>query len=94
MGEFGRTPRINPAGGRDHWGDVFSIALAGGGVQGGVVYGASDAQAARPLEGRVGPEDLLSTVFHCLGLSAEATITDMQGRPHPISRGQVIRQVL
>ncbi len=94
MGEFGRTPRINPAGGRDHWGDVFSIALAGGGIQGGVVHGVSDAQGARPLEGRVGPEEMLATVFHCLGLSAEATITDTQGRPHSISPGQAIKPII
>jgi hypothetical protein len=94
MGEFGRTPKINGAGGRDHWGDVFSIALAGGGIQGGVVHGASDAQGAQPLEGRVVPEDVLATVYHCLGLSADATITDTQGRPHPITRGEPIRAIV
>jgi hypothetical protein len=94
MGEFGRTPKINPSGGRDHWGEVFSIALAGGGVQGGAVYGASDALGAAPRDGMVRPEDVLATVFHCLGLSSESTITDKQGRPHPITRGQVIRQIV
>ncbi|MEX2140257.1 MAG: DUF1501 domain-containing protein [Pirellulales bacterium] len=94
MGEFGRTPKINAAGGRDHWGDVFSIALAGGGIQGGAVHGASDAHGAQPHEGRVGPEDVLATIFHCLGLSADATITDTQGRPHSITRGEPIGQIM
>ena len=53
MAEFGRTPKINGAGGRDHWGPVFSVALAGGGVKGGAVYGASDKLAAYPKDGRV-----------------------------------------
>jgi hypothetical protein len=57
MGEFGRTPKINARGGRDHWGHVFSVALAGGGVNAGVVYGASDRQAGFPVEGRVEPQD-------------------------------------
>jgi hypothetical protein len=94
MGEFGRTPKINGAGGRDHWGDVFSTALAGGGIQGGVVHGASDAMGASPKDGVVRPEDLIATIFGCLGLSSDRTITDMQGRPHPISRGEMVRQIL
>ena len=93
MGEFGRSPKINGAGGRDHWGDVFSVALSGGGIQGGIVHGASDKQGALPLDGLVRPEDVIATIFHCLGLSAEATITDTQGRPLAITRGDVIRQI-
>ncbi len=94
MGEFGRTPKINPSGGRDHWGNVFSVALAGGGIQGGVVHGASDALGAYPKHGIVQPEDLLTTIFHCLGLNADLTITDTQGRPAPIARGETIRAIL
>ncbi len=93
MGEFGRTPRINPSGGRDHWGHVFSVALAGGGVRGGVVWGASDRQGAEPREGRVQPQDLTATLFHCLGYRPETEIHNPLGRPVPISRGEVIRQV-
>jgi hypothetical protein len=55
LAEFGRTPRLNPRGGRDHWGHVFSVALAGGGVRGGQVYGSSDRQGAYPREGKVSP---------------------------------------
>jgi hypothetical protein len=94
MGEFGRTPKINGAGGRDHWGHVFSVALAGGGVKRGVVYGASDRIGGHPKEGRVRPEDLTATVFHCLGIRPTTEVHDRLGRPVPISRGEVIQQVL
>jgi hypothetical protein len=93
MGEFGRTPKINPRGGRDHWGHVFSVALAGGGVRGGQVHGASDRVGGRPREGRVTPQDLTATLFHCLGYRPHAELHDAFGRPFPISRGQVLRQV-
>jgi hypothetical protein len=93
MGEFGRTPKLNGAGGRDHWGHVFSAALAGGGVRGGRVLGASDRIGAFPKDGRVQPQDLTATVFHCLGHAPDTEIHDALGRPVPISRGEVIRQV-
>lgn len=91
MGEFGRTPRFNGRGGRDHWGYVFSVALAGGGVPGGQVYGASDKIGGHPKEGRVAPQDLAATIFHCLGCPAGTEVHDTQGRPLAISTGQVIR---
>ena len=94
MAEFGRTPRFNGRGGRDHWGSVFSVALAGGGVRGGQVYGSSDRHGAYPNEGRVAPQDLTATVLHCLGYSPDAEIHDALGRPLPISRGEVIRAIL
>jgi hypothetical protein len=93
-GEFGRTPKINGAAGRDHWGRVFSVALAGGGVKGGMVHGASDSIAAYPKDGRVTPPDLLATIFHCLGIRPDAEIHDSQGRPIPLTRGEVIRQIV
>jgi Protein of unknown function (DUF1501) len=91
MGEFGRSPKINPGGGRDHWGHVFSVALAGGGVRGGQVVGASDAIGGHPREGRVQPQDLTATLYHCLGFSSHAEIRDGLGRPLPLSRGDIIR---
>jgi hypothetical protein len=94
MAEFGRTPRFNPVGGRDHWGQVYSVALAGGPVRGGVVYGASDAIGAYPKDGLVRPQDLTATIFHCLGLDPHSEIHDALGRPYPISRGEVIRPIL
>jgi hypothetical protein len=94
VGEFGHTPKFNARAGRDHWGHCFSIALAGGGVQGGVVHGESDNSAAYPISGRVEPRDLMATVFHCLGYSPDTEVHDTSGRPLPISRGRVIEQVL
>lgn len=94
MGEFGRSPKINPAAGRDHWGHVYSAALAGGGVRGGHVHGASDRIGAFPAEGRIEPQDLTATIFHCLGLHPETEMHDRLGRPFPISRGRVIAEVL
>jgi hypothetical protein len=94
MSEFGRTPKMNLLGGRDHWGSVFSIALAGGGVRGGTVFGASDEIGAYPKSGRVGPEDLTATIMHCLGISSDSEFLDRQGRSHVVSRGQVIQAIL
>ncbi len=92
--EFGHTPKFNAKAGRDHWGRVFSIALAGGGIRGGVVYGASDRHAAEPLSDIVRPCDYLATVFHCLGFEPDTMIHDVQGRPFPISRGTVLESLL
>ena len=94
MAEFGRTPRLDGKGGRNHWGSVFSVALAGGGIRGGQVYGASDRIGAYPREGRVRPEDLSATIFHCLGHHPQAEYQDPLGRPHPISRGEVLQAIL
>lgn len=94
VGEFGHTPRFNANAGRDHWGQCFSIALAGGGVRGGIVHGKSDEHAAFPVAGRVEPRDLLATLFHCLGHSPDTELHDTEGRPHPISRGRLITEVL
>jgi hypothetical protein len=94
MAEFGRTPRLDRNGGRGHWGSVFSVAMAGGGVRGGQVYGSSDRIGAYPREGRVRPEDLLATIAHCLGLDPRAEYLDPLGRPHPLSRGEVLRAIL
>lgn len=95
-GEMGRTPKMNRkrVPGRDHWGHVFSIALAGGGVRGGQVHGASDRMGAYPKDGRVGPEDLSATIFHCLGLKPATELRDALGRSMPISRGEVLQEIL
>lgn len=95
LGEMGREPKLtfvppHAAPGRNHWGGVFSIALAGGGVRGGQVYGASDKIGAYPQDGAVTPADLTATLFHCLGIDPESEIRDRLHRPHPISRGRVL----
>ena len=94
VGEFGHTPKINRNAGRDHWGRALSIALAGGGIRGGVVHGSTDSQAGDVVEKRVRPADYLATVLHCLGVSPETVVHDAQGRPNPLCRGSVIENVL
>ena len=93
-GEFGRTPRHNRGGGRDHWGHVFSGALAGGGIRGGIVHGSSDRVGGQPAEGRVLPQDLHATMLHLAGLNPHAEIHDAQGRPFPASRGRIVEPLI
>jgi hypothetical protein len=90
-GEFGRTPRINKAGGRDHWGFCQSVLLAGAGVRGGLVYGSSDAHAAYAAELPVSPDDLAATMLDALGVPLDAELHDAQGRPQPACLGKPIR---
>ena len=92
-GEFGRTPRFNKNAGRDHWGHVFSLAMAGGGIRGGVVHGQSDKRGAFPQSGIVRPRDLAATIFQLLGYHAHTTVADPLGRPVPVSRGKAIAQL-
>lgn len=87
MGEFGRSPQINVNAGREHWGGVFSVVLAGGGVRGGQVYGASDDHGGYPKTNAVLPPDLHATIFRGLGLPENAEVTDRLGRPIPVYRG-------
>ena len=94
LGEFGRTPRFNGNGGRDHWGRCFSIALSGGGIAGGQVYGQSDADAAYPVSDIVRPHDLTATMFHLLGISPDTELLDPLNRPIPVSRGRVLNELL
>ncbi len=94
MGEFGRTPRHNGIGGRDHWGHVFPVALAGGGIRGGVIHGSSDEIAAYPRDGRVEPQEVAATIFQALGFAPETIIHDTLGRPLPISDGEPVRALL
>lgn len=81
VGEFGRTPKINASQGRDHWGKCQTALLAGGGVRGGQIYGASDAQAAYVKDKPVSPEDYLATIYHALGYAPDREIHDRIGRP-------------
>ncbi len=86
--EFGRTPKINGAAGRDHYPNVYSVALAGGGIRGGQVYGSSDALGAFPRDNPCTPADLHATLFQSLGIDPQAEIHDPLGRPFPISDGR------
>lgn len=81
MGEFGRTPKINPAGGRDHWPACWTIALAGGGVRGGRVVGSSDEIGAAPKDRPVTPAEVAATVYHALGIGLDLELEGPQSRP-------------
>lgn len=87
MGEFGRTPKLNARGGRDHWPRVFSVVLAGGGVPGGQVIGASDRHGESPLERPVTPADLACTIYARLGIGPDLMLTTPDGRPVPVNQG-------
>lgn len=81
MGEFGRTPKLNPRGGRDHWPRVFSVMLAGGGVSGGQVVGRSDAVGESPADRPVTPSDLVATIYTLLGIDPQLELTTPDQRP-------------
>lgn len=87
LGEFGRTPIINRDGGRDHHSRCFSVLLAGGGVKGGQVVGASDARGFEPSEHPVRPEDLSATIYKCLGIDYTQSISSPEGVRVTLSRG-------
>ena len=84
IAEFGRTPKVNPAGGRDHWPQCYTVYFAGGGVQGGRAIGASDPIGALPAERPTEPPEIVATVFHSLGLDLDTTLPGPAGRPFPI----------
>lgn len=95
MGEFGRTPKLNLRGGRDHWPGAFSVALAGGGIAGGRVVGQSDTHGERPAERPVSPADLSRTLYHLVGIDGDKELTTPDGRPIQINRdGALIEEVL
>ena len=86
--DFGRTPRINGEAGRDHYPNVYSVFLAGGGIRGGRVYGSSDGHGAFPARDACTPADVHATIFQALGISPRAEIHDPLGRPFPVSDGR------
>ncbi|MEZ6139971.1 MAG: DUF1501 domain-containing protein [Zavarzinella sp.] len=94
MGEFGRSPKINPAAGRDHWPQCYTAVMAGGGIKGGHIYGASDKIGAYPTVGQARPEDISATIYHQLGIDPETEMRDSLNRPIPISRGNVINELI
>ena len=91
-GEFGRTPRINGNAGRDHWGTGFTVAMGGGGIQGGRIIGESTDRAERPKDSPYGPEDLNATIYHLLGINPKEEFVTPEGRPIPIiNNGNIIK---
>jgi hypothetical protein len=93
FGEFGRTPRINQNAGRDHWGSCQSVLLAGGGIRGGQVLGASDRIGAYPATEPIDPTDLHATIFAAMGLDPASEIRDALARPYPLSTGRPIERL-
>jgi hypothetical protein len=95
LSDFGRTPRINGNAGRDHWTYCYSVLLAGAGIRGGTVYGASDAHAAYVKDLPVRPADICATIYECLGINPHMQLYDRAGRPHPAAQGgEPIREIL
>ncbi len=96
MGEFGRTPKLNAAGGRDHWPRVFSVAMAGGGVSGGQVVGASDGVGESPKDRPVSPGDLVATIYQLLGIDPTLELKTADGRPIRITshESQVVKELI
>jgi hypothetical protein len=95
MGEFGRSPKVNGAAGRDHWNFCYGLMLAGGGIKEGYVHGSSDRIGGRPSNSPVGPADVVATIYHCLGIPADFEVHDRLDRPiQLVPWGSPIREVL
>ena len=93
--EFGRTPKINKDAGRDHWAKVFSVMLAGGGIKGGVIHGASDATAAEPEDSPVSPADLAATMYRLMGIVSDKELMAPGARPIEIvDGGKLIKPIM
>ena len=90
LGEFGRTPAINRDAGRDHWAACNSVVLAGGGIRGGCILGASDRIAAYPTTAPVGPADLAATIYHALGVDGHTELRDPLNRPLVLTHGRPV----
>ena len=93
-GEFGRTPKMNGGNGRDHWPNVYSTVLAGGGIRGGMTYGESDSAGGEVLSRPTSPADILATMWHVLGVQATTELRDRLNRPIQLSDGRVLSELL
>jgi uncharacterized protein (DUF1501 family) len=87
VGEFGRAPHINGSSGREHHPGCYTGLFAGGGIQGGQVYGASDAIGMAPADSPVSPQDVTATMYHALGIPNDAVLHDAVNRPHALYGG-------
>ncbi len=95
VGEFGRNPQINQKNaGREHWPFCYSGILAGGGIRPGMVYGSSDKHAAYPTSDPVSPQDFATTILHAMGLPTQTALLDREDRPHRITSGRVLHELL
>jgi uncharacterized protein (DUF1501 family) len=94
MGEFGRTPRLNPRGGRDHWPGVWSILFAGGGVPGSQIIGSSDSIGSEPRDRPVTPAKVAATIYHILGIDNRTLLPGLEGQPIPLVPAAPIAELL
>ena len=90
--EFGRTPKINSASGRDHWASAGFAVMAGAGVPGGSVLGATDDEGGQPIRNQYFSEDIVATIYHKLGLPLDLHVQSPDGRPVRLIEGNVIRE--
>ena len=87
--DFGRTPKVNGNGGRDHFPNVYTLAFAGGGIQGGQAYGASDKKGVEPAENMCTPADIHATAFRAMGIDHKTELSDpIEGRPFMLCDGE------
>ena len=94
-GEFGRTPKINPKAGRDHWARSMAACVAGGGLKRGYVHGSTDASGMAPATEPVTPDDLASTIFQQLGVENNTELQTPTGRPVQLFReGRAIEKLI
>ena len=95
MGDFGRTPKINPGAGRDHWNFCYSLMLAGGGFKRGHVHGASDRIGSRPSLNPLGPADIIASIYHCVGIPHDLEMQDRLQRPYMLCPwGEPVRELI
>ncbi len=94
LGEFGRTPRINPNAGRDHWARCWSVVVGGGGLKGGIAYGSTDSDGTSVKDNPVSVGDLFATVYKGMGLDPALQIRDNLGRPMKIAEGNPIKELV
>jgi uncharacterized protein (DUF1501 family) len=95
MGDFGRTPKLNAAGGRDHWPRACCVVLAGGGIRRGAVLGSTDAYGELPKDDPVEPEDVAATIYAALGIEPRTKYATPEGRPVPIlAKGRLLHALL
>ncbi len=95
LGEFGRTPKVNSRGGRDHWSNAMSVLFAGGGTPGGIVVGATDRLGYAAIDRVVTPENYVSTIYRKMGIDPDKIVHTPEGRPtHLVSEGTAIHELL
>jgi uncharacterized protein (DUF1501 family) len=93
MGEFGRTPVLNPRGGRDHWPGVWSVLFAGAGVRGGQLIGSSDAEGGEPKDRPVNPAEIAATVYHAMSIDPRTTLTGPDGKALPLADALPVQEL-